>query len=109
MIKTYQRVANETDIPAELSRRVFYSIRLYLQEYRDTSRTKEDRKKSIDAAYVITEWVVQEIVKHIDSFEKDLIYFGFCKIFATVAQAKTDFSKVQDVTESIGFLKILEG
>lgn len=107
MNNPYAAVGIQTSTPEELSHKVFNSILLYLQEYKDTSRNKIERKKSLDAACVITEWVVHSIQNHADTYEKELVHYGLNKIYDTISKARLDFDKVYDVNDALGFLKIL--
>lgn len=106
MINAYKQQA-QYDNKQELSKNVFKSILLYLEDYKDTSKTKDDRKRSIDSAFTITEWVVHEMQQHVQSFEQEIVLHGFNNILSNILAAKNDFSKVQDVKDSIGFLKIM--
>lgn len=94
--------------PEELSRNVFKSIRLYLEDYKDTSKTKAERKHAIESALTIVQWCVMKMQFRVDSFEKEIVLYGFAKVLETVAVASNDMSRVYDVRESIGFLKIIE-
>ena len=68
-INAYKKQAG-TDTPTELNRKVFNSIKLYLKDYKDTSKSKDERKKSIDAALVIVDWVLDECTKHATTEEQ---------------------------------------
>lgn len=107
MNNIYNRIAVQTAAPEEFSQKVFGSILIYLQEYKDTSRSKAYRKIALESAFQITDWVISVIEHHTDTFERELVHFGFTKIFKTITEALSDFDKVYDVNDSIGFLKIL--
>lgn len=107
MIKAYSSVAAQTATPAELNRQVFNSIKLYLQEYKDTSRTKEDRKKAIESALVIADWVLDECMHHAETTEQLVLMYGIGRVHNLVTQASNDMSKVYDVSDAIGFTRIL--
>lgn len=107
MHNRYKEIANLTDNPIELSKKVFGSILIYLEEYKDTSRTKEMRRHSLMCASEITHWVLNAMQAHSDSFEKDLVCYGVEKVYVNIQEALGDFNKVHSVSDSIGFLRIL--
>lgn len=109
MTNPYQVQSIRGSTPEALNKTVLTSICLYLQDYKDTSKTKEDRKISLRSAQTIIDWLIFETRPRINSFETEILYFGYCKIQSSINEAIVDFNNVYNMNDSIGFLKILIG
>jgi DNA polymerase I-like protein with 3'-5' exonuclease and polymerase domains len=104
----YKQIQAQTDTPAQLNKKIFASIRMYLQAYKDTSSTKQARLESLEKAKIIVEHIVIDLNPRIQGIEADILYFGFLRISQKISVALIDTSHVYDVNDEIGFLTILE-
>jgi hypothetical protein len=91
------------------TKRIFYSVRLYLQEYKDTSRSKAERLKSLKAADTLIDWVISDVLKYSnDDIAAKMFSMGVYNISNNIKGALAVPSKLVDMQDAIGFLLILE-
>lgn len=82
---------------------VFRSLRLYLADYKDTSKSKEFRINSLISANTIAEYILYDIVK-----DNEILLAPFRGIELGIKNAILYPNMLHSFTNSIGFLQILE-
>lgn len=87
---------------------MFRSVRLYLQDYKNTSLTKDVRLIAVMKAGVILEHVIINLNDEVQAELLNILISGFNKILLLIKQAEMDPNVLIDMNDSIGFLKILE-
>ena len=106
-MNSYSSVAAQTSTPEELTYLVFNSIKLYLQDYKDTSKTKAERKRAIESARIILEWTLEQCVLFSKTEDEYILMYGLNKMKSVVVAACLNTDKVYDVSDAIGFTRIL--
>jgi len=103
----YKKVQDVTGVQADA--RLFRSAKIYLEEYKDTSKTKEDRMKALMAAATLIEWVVNNVLIHTNEKDVGSVLFsaGIRHVMFQIELAKTDRNTLYDFKESIGFLSVV--
>jgi len=103
----YSSVAAQTSTAEELNYLVFNSIKLYLQDYKDTSKTKADRKRAIESARTILEWTLEQCSLFAKTTDEYVLMYGLNKVKVIVLSACDNTDKIYDVSDAIGFMRIL--
>ena len=103
----YNKVTDLTG--AQPTKQLFSSIRLYLQDYKDTSNSKEERLKALKDADTLTDWVISDVLIYgKEDVGSKMFSIGIYNISNTIKAALVNPQTLFDVKDAIGFLSIIE-
>ncbi len=85
---------------------IFKSIKLYLIDYKDTSKKKVDRYHALNDASILVDYILDDLM--VKSSEGEILRSGFESIRGKIKQAAFDSQVLYDFSDDIGFLRILD-
>ena len=91
---------------AQPTKLVFKSLRLYLEDYKDTSNSKQKRVESLIAASTLVSYIIHDLIA--DHPVGVLLKEGFVSIEDKVKAGIIYQQTLQNFDSEIGFLLILE-
>ena len=91
---------------AQPTKLVFKSLRLYLEDYKDTSNSKQKRVESLIAASTLVSYIIPDLIA--DPPVGVLLKEGFVSIEDKVKAGIIYQQTLQNFDSEIGFLLILE-
>lgn len=99
-------MTNTTD--GKPTKQLFSSIRLYLLEYKDTSKSKVIRQEALRSAFILTHYVIEDILIHADdSYGAKMFSDGFHKLMHEIEDAMINQNHLSYFDDEIGFLGML--
>ena len=103
----YQKVQYATGMQSD--KKLFSSIRLYLLDYKDTSKSKVDRLKALQAADNIVDYVIRDVLKFAgEDIGSKLFSAGIYSVSNSIKFALVSPNTLYDFKDAIGFLNIIE-